>query len=64
MIDVRSGALLRTYRGHAASINDFIEVKQHNLVITAGDDFVCNVFDLSKEPESASRKKVIKENEN
>jgi WD40 repeat protein len=61
MIDVRSGHVLRTYKGHAASINDFIEVKQHNLVITAGDDFVCNVFDLSKEPDSALKKKEIKE---
>ena len=26
IIDVRNGAKMRTYRGHAAPINDFIEV--------------------------------------
>jgi hypothetical protein len=46
MLDVRSGNILRTYKGHAASINDFIEVKEHKMLVTAGDDFVCNVYDL------------------
>ena len=50
MIDTRNGAIMRTYRGHAAPINNFLEVREHNLLVTAGDDFVCNVYDLSKAP--------------
>ena len=46
VLDVRNGEILRVYKGHAASINDFIEVKEHKVVVTAGDDFVCNVYDL------------------
>ena len=41
---------MRTYKGHMAPINDFIEVPQHKIVVTAGDDFLCNVYDLTKEP--------------
>ena len=52
MIDTRNGVIMRTYRGHAAPINSFLEVKEHNLLVTAGDDFVCNVYDLSKAPTS------------
>jgi len=48
IIDVRNGDLVRIYKGHAAPINDFIEVIQHKLLITAGDDFNCNVYDLTK----------------
>lgn len=33
-----------------APINDFIEVIQHKILVTAGDDFSCNVYDLTKEP--------------
>jgi len=50
MIDVRSGSIIRTYKGHMAPINDFLEVVQHKIVVTAGDDFLCNVYDLTKEP--------------
>jgi WD40 repeat protein len=50
VIDVRSGNIIRTYRGHMAPINDFIEVIQHKILVTAGDDFSCNVYDLTKEP--------------
>lgn len=50
VIDVRSGQKLRTYKGHMAPINDFIEVVQHKILVTAGDDFLCNVYDLTKEP--------------
>lgn len=56
IIDVRNGMLLRVYSGHAAPINDFIEVIQHKVLITAGDDFVCNVYDLTKEPKKAEQK--------
>ena len=56
ILDVRNGAKLRTYRGHAAPINDFIEVVQHKVIVTAGDDFVCNVYDLTKEPKKAEEK--------
>ena len=51
MIDARNGTIMRTYRGHAAQVNDFVEVKEHNLLVTAGDDFVCNIYDLGKAPE-------------
>lgn len=61
IIDVRNGMKLRTYKGHAAPINDFVEVLEHRLLVTAGDDFVCNVYDLSKEPESM--KKIVQEEE-
>lgn len=54
MLDVRNGNLLRTYEGHAAPINDFVEVIQHKIIVTAGDDFNCNVYDLTKEPERAA----------
>ena len=47
IFDVRSGELLRTYKGHLAAINDFVEVPEHKVVVTAGDDFVCNVYDLT-----------------
>jgi len=53
VIDVRSGALLRTYKGHAAPINDFLEVPEHKKIVTAGDDFLCNIYDLTKPPKSS-----------
>lgn len=53
VIDVRSGQVLRTYKGHAAPINDFLEVPQHKVLVTAGDDFVCNIYDLTKPPKSS-----------
>lgn len=52
IIDVRNATILKTYMGHAAAINDFLEVVEHNILITAGDDFLCNVYDLTKEPQS------------
>lgn len=56
-IDVRSGTVQRTLKGHAAPINNFVEVKtgveqsingnQNNLwIATAGDDNQCNLFEL------------------
>lgn len=53
IIDARSGNRIRTYKGHAAPINDFLENTHNKWLVTAGDDFVCNVYDLMKEPESA-----------
>ena len=47
IIDTRGGQILRTYKGHAAAINDMIEIPQHRVLVTAGDDFICNVYDLS-----------------
>lgn len=66
MIDARNGTVMRTYRGHAAQINNFLEVTEHNLLVTAGDDFVCNVYDLGKPPPSqiaAQEKKAKSEAE-
>ena len=53
VIDVRSGEMLRTYKGHAAPINDFLEVPEHKVLVTAGDDFNCNIYDLTKAPKSS-----------
>ena len=50
VIDIRNGNLIRVYKGHQVPINYFIEVKEHKLLVSAGDDFVCNVYDLTKEP--------------
>jgi WD40 repeat protein len=55
VIDIRNGNILRTYKGHQAPINDFIEVKEHKILVTAGDDFVCNVYDLTKEPKKENQ---------
>ena len=60
IIDVRNGHKMRTYKGHAAPINDFIEVAQHKLLLTAGDDFNCNVYDLAKMPDSMKPKPAVK----
>lgn len=44
IIDVRSGAVVKSYQGHAAPINFFVEARQREWIITAGDDNQCNVF--------------------
>lgn len=46
MIDVRDGTTVRTLKGHAAPINDFTEVPPLEIVVTAGDDRQCLVFDV------------------
>ena len=61
VIDVRSGALLRTYKGHAAPINGFLEVPEHKVAVTVGDDFLCNIYDLTKPPKSSLPKEDSKE---
>ena len=38
--------MVKTYKGHAAPINDFVEVKELEIVVTAGDDRQCLVFDM------------------
>ena len=47
LIDVRSGEVIKTYKGHAAPINEFIEVRQRKWIVTAGDDNQCNIFQLN-----------------
>lgn len=44
VIDVRSGIVVNTYKGHAAPINEFVEVKLRKWIVTAGDDNQCNIF--------------------
>uniref|UniRef100_A0A7S3IEQ6 Uncharacterized protein n=1 Tax=Strombidium inclinatum TaxID=197538 RepID=A0A7S3IEQ6_9SPIT len=61
IIDVRNGSCVRTYRGHAAPINDFLEVVEHKILVTAGDDFQCNVYDLTQEPKSLEIEKQKEE---
>ena len=51
IIDVRNGNILSTYKGHAAPINDLVESVHHSILVTAGDDFTCNVYDLMVNPE-------------
>ena len=46
LIDVRDGQVVRKFKGHAAPINDFVEVKELEIVATAGDDRQCLVFDV------------------
>ena len=51
-IDVRSGQLIKTYRGHQGVINNFIEFQIKNeivdkcLIITAGDDSKINIYEI------------------
>lgn len=46
VIDVRSGEVVREYRGHEAPINWFEEAKFRKWIVTAGDDNQCNIFKL------------------
>jgi WD40 repeat protein len=45
-IDVRDGKVVRTFRGNTGPINDFVEVKPLEIVVTAGEDRECRVFDM------------------
>ena len=52
VIDPRNGAVLKTFKGHFASINDIKEVTLEDgthMLLTAGDDNHCLVFDAAKE---------------
>ena len=44
MVDVRSGEIVKKLKGHYGSINDFVEMGE--VVITAGDDRQCLIFDI------------------
>jgi bifunctional ADP-heptose synthase (sugar kinase/adenylyltransferase) len=44
IIDVRSGEVVKQFKGHAAPINCFVEAKQREWIVTAGDDNQCNIF--------------------
>ena len=48
LIDVRDGKIIKTFKGHAAPINDFVEVVPIQALVTAGDDRSCLVFDLKQ----------------
>ncbi len=45
-IDVRDGKVVKTFKGNTGPINDFVEVKPLEILITAGEDRECRVFDL------------------
>lgn len=47
VIDVRSGEVVQIYKGHAAPINEFVEVRGRKWIVTAGDDNQCNIFQLN-----------------
>ena len=47
MIDPRNGAVVKTIKGHMASINDIKELKLADgtqVIATAGDDNTCLVY--------------------
>lgn len=46
VIDVRNGSVVKVFKGHQGAINDFKEIKERNIIVTAGDDRQCLVFDL------------------
>jgi len=48
MIDSRDGSVVKTFKGHAASITDFVEVPERQWIVTSGEDRQCLVFDLNK----------------
>ena len=56
LIDPRNGAVLKTIKGHCASINDIKEVvgcledENQVMLVTAGDDNQCLVFDATSIP--------------
>ena len=56
LIDPRNGAILKTIKGHCASINDIKEVvgcledENQVMLVTAGDDNQCLVFDTTTIP--------------
>jgi hypothetical protein len=43
---VRDGKVVKTFKGNTGPINDFIEVKDQEIVVTAGEDRECRVFDM------------------
>lgn len=45
-IDVRDHKVVRTFRGNTGAINEFVEVKDLEIVVTAGDDRECRVFNM------------------
>lgn len=45
-IDVRNGTTIKTLRGNTGPINDFIEVSPLEIVVTAGEDRECRIFDI------------------
>ena len=50
-VDPRNGAVVKTMKGHVASVNDIKEVSLQDgtkLLVTAGDDNQCLAFDPSK----------------
>ena len=50
IIDPRNGAIVKTVKGHCASINDIKELKLEDgtpMLVTAGDDNHCLVFNAS-----------------
>lgn len=51
IIDPRNGEVIKTIKGHVASINDIKEFSLEDgkkLLVTAGDDNQCLVFDPSR----------------
>lgn len=44
VIDVRTGEVAYSFKGHVAPINHFVEINNTQQLVTAGDDNQCNVF--------------------
>jgi len=51
IIDPRNGSIMKTIKGHVAPINDIKEfqtLEGQKLLVTAGDDNQCLIFDPTK----------------
>lgn len=44
--DIRDGQCKHTYKGHTDAVMEMVENRAHNVLVTAGDDKQCLVFDM------------------
>ena len=45
-MDVRNSEIVKQYQGHSDAVMAFAESRAHNVLVSAGDDKQCLVFDL------------------
>ena len=50
MVDYRSGSIVKRLSGHTSGIMDFDFDEEENILVTAGDDAVCLIFDIRMSP--------------
>jgi len=46
IFDIRNGEITKTLKGHVAPVMEIVENVTHNVLISAGDDRKCLVFQL------------------